>query len=188
MAVRFHKNSEDKILRPGKYNLGNKQDAKDKYGGLPWWCSGWELACQWRRHGFDPWLGKKIPHPVESLSHASKLLSLYSRAWELKLLSPHAVTAEACTTQSSFLAWRIPWTEECGRLQSMGSQRDMTEWWILPLHCKIYLIYNNTIFKYIYSIRNNQKKLKGFLPNERNVYPNIFSAPEEKSCHLYSAM
>ena len=24
---------------------------------------------------------------------------------------------------SSILAWRIPWTEESGRLQSMGSQR-----------------------------------------------------------------
>ena len=26
-------------------------------------------------------------------------------------------------THSSFLAWKIPWTEEPGRLQSMGSQR-----------------------------------------------------------------
>ena len=26
-------------------------------------------------------------------------------------------------THSSILAWRIPWTEEAGRLQSMGSQR-----------------------------------------------------------------
>ena len=26
-------------------------------------------------------------------------------------------------THSSILAWEIPWTEECGRLQSMGSQR-----------------------------------------------------------------
>ena len=26
-------------------------------------------------------------------------------------------------THSSILAWRIPWTEETGRLQSMGSQR-----------------------------------------------------------------
>ena len=26
-------------------------------------------------------------------------------------------------THSSFLAWRIPWTEEFGRLQSIGSQR-----------------------------------------------------------------
>ena len=28
---------------------------------------------------------------------------------------------------SSILAWRIPWTEEPGRLQSMGSQLDTTE-------------------------------------------------------------
>ena len=26
-------------------------------------------------------------------------------------------------THSSILAWKIPWTEEAGRLQSMGSQR-----------------------------------------------------------------
>ena len=26
-------------------------------------------------------------------------------------------------THCSILAWRIPWTEELGRLQSMGSQR-----------------------------------------------------------------
>ena len=26
-------------------------------------------------------------------------------------------------THSSLLAWRIPWTEESGRLQSTGSQR-----------------------------------------------------------------
>ena len=31
-------------------------------------------------------------------------------------------------THSSTLAWKIPWTEEPGRLQSMGSQRsDRTE-------------------------------------------------------------
>ena len=30
-------------------------------------------------------------------------------------------------TQSSTLAWEIPQTEEPGRLQSMGSQRDMTK-------------------------------------------------------------
>ena len=42
-------------------------------------------------------------------------------------------------THSSILAWRIPWTEEYGGLQSMGSQRvrhdwtwlKMTEWLIL---------------------------------------------------------
>ena len=30
---------------------------------------------------------------------------------------------EAMATHSSVLAWRIPWTEEPGELQSMASQR-----------------------------------------------------------------
>ena len=30
-------------------------------------------------------------------------------------------------THSSILAWKIPWTEQPGRLQSMGSQSDTTE-------------------------------------------------------------
>ena len=30
---------------------------------------------------------------------------------------------EEMATHSSTLAWRIPWTQELGRLQSMGSQR-----------------------------------------------------------------
>ena len=31
-------------------------------------------------------------------------------------------------TQSSILAWRILWTEDPGRLQSMGSQKVRQEW------------------------------------------------------------
>ena len=31
-------------------------------------------------------------------------------------------------THSSILAWRIPWTEEPGRLQSTGSQRVEHNW------------------------------------------------------------
>ena len=30
---------------------------------------------------------------------------------------------EGMVTHSSFLAWKIPWTEEPGGLQSMGSQK-----------------------------------------------------------------
>ena len=40
---------------------------------------------------------------------------------------------KAMAPHSSTLAWNIPWTEEPGRLQSMGSLRiDTTEW--LPFH------------------------------------------------------
>ena len=38
-------------------------------------------------------------------------------------------------THSSILAWRIPWTEEPGGLQSMGSARDTTEPLILSRGC-----------------------------------------------------
>ena len=33
------------------------------------------------------------------------------------------ITEKMMATHSSTLAWRIPWTEEPGRLQSMGSPR-----------------------------------------------------------------
>ena len=38
-------------------------------------------------------------------------------------LSQEDPLQEEVATHSSMLAWRIPWTEETGRLQSMGSQR-----------------------------------------------------------------
>ena len=34
---------------------------------------------------------------------------------------------QAMAIHSSILAWEIPWTEELGKLQFMGSQTDMTE-------------------------------------------------------------
>ena len=42
---------------------------------------------------------------------------LQSLGWEDPL-------EEEMTIHSSILAWRIPWTEEPGGLQSRGSQRD----------------------------------------------------------------
>ena len=43
-----------------------------------------------------------------------------SWAWSLGLEDP---LEEEMATHSNILAWRIPWTEEPGRLQSMGLQR-----------------------------------------------------------------
>ena len=34
---------------------------------------------------------------------------------------------EGTASHSSVLAWKIPWTEEPGRLQSVGSQLDTAE-------------------------------------------------------------
>ena len=38
-------------------------------------------------------------------------------------LSQEDALKKGMATCSSIFAWRIPWTEEAGRLQSMGSQR-----------------------------------------------------------------
>ena len=43
-------------------------------------------------------------------------------AWVLSLGQEDPLE-EGMATHSSILAWRIPWTEEPGRLRSMGSQR-----------------------------------------------------------------
>ena len=45
---------------------------------------------------------------------------------------------EDMATHSSTLAWRIPWTEEPGGLQSMGSQRVGHDWSSLAhMHVKM---------------------------------------------------
>ena len=48
-----------------------------------------------------------------------------TRVWSLGQENP---LEEDMTTYSSILAWRIPWTEESGGLQSMASQRVRHDW------------------------------------------------------------
>ena len=42
---------------------------------------------------------------------------------QVQSLGQEYLPEEGMTTHSSILAWRIPWTEEPGGLQSMGTQR-----------------------------------------------------------------
>ena len=44
------------------------------------------------------------------------------------LLSTQGLLEKEMATHSSIPAWRIPWTEEPGRLQSMGLQRVRHDW------------------------------------------------------------
>ena len=45
--------------------------------------------------------------------------------WETRVqsLGREDLLEKGMTTHSSILAWKIPWTEKPGRIQSMGSQR-----------------------------------------------------------------
>ena len=85
---------------------------------------GWEV----------PWRSDRLPTPVflgfprgsagkESTCNAGDLVQ--SLGWEDPLEKGKA-------THSSILAWRIPWTEEPGGLQSMGSQRVGHDWATKP--------------------------------------------------------
>ena len=45
------------------------------------------------------------------------------RETRVQSLDQEDLLEKEMATQSSILAWKIPWTEEPGRLQFMGSQR-----------------------------------------------------------------
>ena len=49
------------------------------------------------------------------------------------------------TTHSSILAWKIPWIEEPGRLQSMGSQRVRHDWVTEHAHIGFPLLCNQSV-------------------------------------------
>ena len=55
---------------------------------------------------------------AQTVKHLSTMreTQVQSLGWEDPL-------EKAMATHSSTIAWKIPWTEEPGRLQSMGSQR-----------------------------------------------------------------
>ena len=61
-----------------------------------------------------------------SLVAQSKNLSAIQETW-VQFLGWEDSLEKEMATHSSILAWRVPWTEKPGRLQSMGLQKsDMT--------------------------------------------------------------
>ena len=72
--------------------------------GLPWWLSGKESACQCRSE--------------------SEVAQFNAR--DVGFLGLEDPREEEMATHSSILTWEIPWTEEPGGLQSMGSQKSQT--------------------------------------------------------------
>ena len=67
-------------------------------------------------------------------------------------------------THSSILAWRIPWTEETGGLQSTGSQSQTELSNFTSLHCTL----DSFVDHDGYSISS-----KGFLPTIVNISVNL---------------
>ena len=63
---------------------------------------------------------RKLEHPGGSDSKVSACSTSVTR---VQSLGWEDLLEKGMATHSSILAWKIPWMEEPGRLQSMGSQR-----------------------------------------------------------------
>ena len=71
--------------------------------------------------------GKGIGYPLQYswASLVAQLVENLPTMWEtwVQFLGWKDPVEKGMATSSGILAWKIPWTEEPGRLQSMGSQR-----------------------------------------------------------------
>ena len=65
-----------------------------------------------------------LPAPMQGPSLVAQRLKRLPGMWEIwvRSLGREDPLKKETATHSSTLAWRIPWREEPGRLQSMGSQ------------------------------------------------------------------
>ena len=95
---------------------------------------------------------------------------------------------EGMATHSSLLAWRIPWTEEPGGLQSLGSQREGHGWNDLAHVYNIavqyfYRLYSKVIIKYWL----NSLCYRVYSYSLFNLYLVIYtsSSPTSSHCLLY---
>ena len=82
--------------------------------------------------------------------------------WEIALEKGMAI-------HSSFLMWRIPWTEEPGRLQSTGSQRHRTEWLTLTFALCIMAWTDSLILKILIYIMQSRIWNAGFSTHQQRL-------------------
>ena len=88
-------------------------------------------------NGGETWMGwgavesvprfTSIPAPggASLITQSVKSLPAMQETW-VQFLDQEDPLEKEMTTHSSILTWRIPWAEEPGRLQSMGSQKSWT--------------------------------------------------------------
>ena len=104
----------------------------------------WKLYSLWLQ---NYWRGRIVVFPfvreVPLMDQTVRNLPTMWETWVQSLCQEDPLEKEMAT-HSSILAWRIPWTEEPGRLQSMGWQTVGHDWatntslqtpYFFPLQC-----------------------------------------------------
>ena len=108
-----------------------------------------------------------------------------SEPQELRVLSlGQEDPLEEMTTHSSILAWRIPWTEEPGRLQSMGLQRVGHDWARMPCPCHNWY-HMACVFAGLISLSVMSSSFIHVVANGRISF--FFTANNVVLCSLFSA-
>ena len=98
-------NTVKTLVEQFKLRLCHKQLAHNKK-----FITQWQI---WKNH---------LPSSTSLVAQMVKHLPTMRETW-VQSLGQEDVLEKEMATHSSILAWKIPWTEEPGRLQSMGSQR-----------------------------------------------------------------
>ena len=88
---------------------------------LPAMWETWVLSLGWE----DPLERGKAAHSSIQISLVAQMVKHLPTMWDtwVPSLGWEDLLEKEMATYSTVLAWKIPWMEEPGRLQSMGSQR-----------------------------------------------------------------
>ena len=95
----------------------------------------WRIPWRENPGGLQSTGSQRIRHDLSDLAqHAHSLIKWLSgknlptkQETQARSAGREDPLAKEMATHSSILAWEIPWTEERGGLQSMGSQKSQTE-------------------------------------------------------------
>ena len=101
---------------------GRRSRSWTRAGVWPPHAKSWTRLSDW-----TDWLNCNLEMPASPMAQMVLNQPAMQEAWVRSLGGEDPLEKEMAT-HSSILAWRIPWTEEPGRLQSTGSQRVGHDW------------------------------------------------------------
>ena len=113
------------------------------FTSVPFWSTGalkWALASTWQDPHLAAFLlsGTKGQRISLSVGCTSDLVQWPQVCATQGLLGYHFWLKKEMAIHSSTIVWKIPWTEEPGKLQSMGSQRVRRNWATSHTHTHIF--------------------------------------------------
>jgi len=127
--------------------------------------------CKWQDF-FNDWI---IFHYICKASLVAQTVKNLPAMQEIQVqpLGPEEPLEEGMASHSSILAWRIPWAEEPGGLQSLGSQRVEHDWVTKHTHTHTHTHTHRHRIFFIHSSTNGHLGCLHILATVNNTAVNI---------------